>query len=86
MRHPTEGVLRRLIDEPAGVSDADRRHIEACPACRRALDGARADAQLVGSALATSGSADLDADAAWARLSTAAPYRAKLVLPSLPRG
>ena len=27
MRHPTEGVLRRLVDEPAGVADADRAHV-----------------------------------------------------------
>ena len=33
MRHPTDGTLRRLIDEPAGVPDADRAHIAACPTC-----------------------------------------------------
>ena len=27
MRHPTEGLLRRLVDEPAGVADADREHV-----------------------------------------------------------
>jgi hypothetical protein len=27
MRHPTEGVLRRLLDEPAGVADSDREHV-----------------------------------------------------------
>ena len=31
MRHPTEGVLRRLLDEPAGVADADRQHVAGCP-------------------------------------------------------
>jgi len=65
MRHPSEGVLRRLVDEPAGVPDDDRAHVASCPACLRALESARADAQLVGSALATSG--DVDTDAAWAR-------------------
>ncbi|SNR82980.1 hypothetical protein [Blastococcus mobilis] len=76
MRHPSEGVLRRLVDEPAGVTDDDRAHAAGCPTCLRALDGARADAQLVGAALATP-TADLDADAAWARLSTTttAPVR-----------
>ena len=31
MRHPTEGVLRRLLDEPAGVPDSDRKHVVDCP-------------------------------------------------------
>ena len=35
MRHPSEGVLRRLVDEPAGVTDADRAHVAGCPACLR---------------------------------------------------
>ncbi|RBY94655.1 hypothetical protein DQ244_05040 [Blastococcus sp. TBT05-19] len=71
MRHPTEGVLRRLVDEPAGVSDADRAHVAGCDTCLRALDEIRADAELVGAALATSGSSAVDTDAAWARFSTA---------------
>ena len=33
MRHPTEGVLRRLLDEPAGVADSDREHVAGCPQC-----------------------------------------------------
>ena len=75
MRHPSEGVLRRLVDEPAGVTDADRAHVTGCPACLRALDTARAEARLVGAALTTPGA--VDTDAAWARLSTtpAAPAR-----------
>ncbi|MDK3256685.1 hypothetical protein [Blastococcus capsensis] len=71
MRHPSEGVLRRLVDEPAGVTDDDRAHAASCPACLRALDSARADAELVGAALAPSGT--VDTDAAWARFSAAAP-------------
>ena len=74
MRHPTEGVLRRLVDEPAGVADADREHVAGCPTCLRALDTARADAQLVGSALAATSTSDIDTDAAWARLSTATAH------------
>ncbi|MGY1631631.1 hypothetical protein ACI784_07995 [Geodermatophilus sp. SYSU D01186] len=72
MRHPSEGVLRRLVDEPAGVTDADRAHVAGCPACLGALETARADAELVGSALAPAGSATVDTDAAWARLSATA--------------
>jgi hypothetical protein len=69
MRHPSEGVLRRLVDEPAGVTDDDRAHVAGCPTCLRALDSARADAQLVGAALATP-TTGLDANAAWTRLAT----------------
>lgn len=84
MRHPSEGVLRRLVDEPAGVTDDDRAHVADCPTCRRALDTARADAALVGSALAAPATRDLDTDAAWARLSStsAAPARPVAVRPS----
>src|SRR5687768_10756903 len=77
MRHPSEGVLRRLVDEPAGVTDDERAHVAGCATCLRDLDEARADAQLVGSALAAPATRDVDTDAAWARLSTAttAPVR-----------
>jgi RNA polymerase sigma-70 factor (ECF subfamily) len=76
MRHPTEGVLRRLLDEPAAVADSDRRHVAGCLHCLDALAAVRADAVLVGSALATGAAqaADgVDVTAAWRRLSTAAP-------------
>ena len=71
MRHPTEGALRRLLDDPAGVADADRRHVLDCPDCLDELASARADADLVGAALATGSSAGLDVAAAWRRLSSA---------------
>ena len=73
MRHPTEGVLRRLLDEPAGVADADREHVAGCPQCLGELAAMREDAALVDAALATEGGADVDVAAAWRRLSTAAP-------------
>ena len=74
MRHPSEGVLRRLVDEPAGVTDDERSHVAGCAGCRRDLDRMSADAHVVGSALAAR-HYDVDPDAAWARLSasTAAP-------------
>jgi hypothetical protein len=77
MRHPSEGVLRRLVDEPAGVTVDDRAHVAGCPTCLRALDSALADARLVGAALATPAAGAVDTDAAWARLSmtTTAPVR-----------
>ncbi|WNV76879.1 hypothetical protein [Geodermatophilus sp. DSM 44513] len=73
MRHPSEGVLRRLLDEPAGVSDADRRHVAGCPACLSGLAAAREDAALAGAALR----ADVATDpaAGWRRLSAAVPAR-----------
>ena len=73
MRHPTEGVLRRLLDEPAGVSDSDRRHVAGCPHCLGDLAAMRADAALVGAALATDGSAEVDVSAAWRRLAATLP-------------
>jgi hypothetical protein len=71
MRHPTDGTLRRLLDEPAGVADADRQHVVSCPTCLGDLDRVRADARLTGAALEARGAGDVDVDAAWARLSTA---------------
>jgi len=73
MRHPTEGVLRRLLDEPSGVADSDRQHVADCPQCLGGLAATREDAALVDAALATAGGVDVDVDAAWRRLSTAAP-------------
>ncbi len=69
MRHPTDGTLRRLLDEPAGVADADREHVAGCPACRSGLAAAQRDAALSRAALA----ADIavDVDAGWSRLSRA---------------
>ena len=44
MRHPTDGTLRRLLDEPAGVADADREHVAGCPVCLSGLAAAQQDA------------------------------------------
>jgi hypothetical protein len=72
MRHPTEGVLRRLLDEPVGVADSDREHVAGCSQCLGGLAAMREDAALVDAALATEGGAGVDVAAAWRRLSTAA--------------
>jgi hypothetical protein len=71
MHHPTEGVLRRLLDEPAGVASSDREHVADCPQCLGGLAAAREDALLVEATLATEGAANVDVPAAWQRLSTA---------------
>lgn len=75
MRHPTEGVLRRLVDEPLGVADADRAHVAGCATCLAGLEAARADSRAVAAALGDAVSRDVDVDAAWARLSAPAPAR-----------
>jgi hypothetical protein len=86
MRHPSEGVLRRLVDEPAGVTDDERAHVASCPTCLRGLDAVRGEAQLVGAALAPS-TTETDTDAAWARFSTTtAAAAARPAVPSAVRG
>lgn len=67
MRHPTDGTLRRLVDEPAGVADADREHVKGCAACLAALAVAREDAAATGTAMRVE--LDTDVDAGWQRLS-----------------
>jgi len=67
MRHPTDGTLRRLLDEPAGVADADREHAAGCPACLSRLAAAHADAAAAGAALDVE--LAVDVDSAWQRLS-----------------
>jgi hypothetical protein len=68
MRHPSEGVLRRLLDEPAGVADADREHVATCGVCLSGLAAVREDAALVEEALAMEGDAEVDVSAAWRHL------------------
>ena len=70
MRHPTDGTLRRLLDEPAGVADADREHVAGCPECLTGLAAAQQDAALTGAALQVD--LAVDVDAGWSRLSHAA--------------
>jgi len=69
MRHPTEGTLRRLVDEPAGVADADRQHVAGCPECLSGLAAAQEDASLTGAALDVR--LAVDVDTGWSRLSHA---------------
>jgi hypothetical protein len=70
MRHPTEGVLRRLLDEPAGVADADREHVRDCPVCLVGLAAAREDATSIATALRADRAGEPDVNTAWARLSS----------------
>ncbi|MEU6019867.1 hypothetical protein [Micromonospora sp. NPDC047134] len=66
MRHPSDGTLRRLLDEPAGVTDADRAHVANCPTCLSALAAARQDAAISAAALAEP--PQVDVEAGWQRL------------------
>src|SRR5918999_747077 len=66
MRHPTDGTLRRLLDEPAGVADDDRRQ-------RAALRCPRVAAVAVVALLAGAGAA---AAADWLQI-----FRAEQVAP-----
>src|SRR5688500_15348472 len=69
MRHPTDGTLRRLVDEPAGVADADRQHVASCAACLSGLTAAQRDAAAVGAVLTVEVAPDVEAG--WQRLSSA---------------
>jgi hypothetical protein len=82
MRHPTDGTLRRLVDEPVGVADPDRQHVAGCPVCLSALVAARDDARAAGAALGPDPATDVDA--AWLRLSraVAAPERPRAAVPA----
>src|SRR3954469_23854247 len=71
MRHPTDGVLRRLLDEPSGVADADREHVSSCDQCLAEFAVVQQDAVSVTTALASEPVPALDVDAAWQRLSAA---------------
>lgn len=69
MRHPTEGTLRRLLDEPAGVADTERQHVAGCATCLSALAAVQQDASAAGAALDLDVAPDVDAG--WRRLSRA---------------
>jgi hypothetical protein len=69
MRHPTDGTLRRLVDEPAGVADADREHVASCSVCLSALAAAQKDAAATHAVLDVDVTTDVDM--AWRRLSHA---------------
>jgi len=67
MRHLTEGVVRRLVDDPAGVAEVNREHLANCPLCQSELAAAQEDAAVAGEALAVDLTTDVDRG--WSRLS-----------------
>lgn len=69
MPHPTDGTLRRLLDEPVGVADVDRAHVAGCPGCLSRLAATQQDAAVAAAALYVETAADVDTG--WQRLSHA---------------
>lgn len=67
MRHVSDGVLRRLQEEPYAVPDAAGRHLETCGRCR-ASSGQIAEDAALASRLLTAQPDTTDTDAAWAQL------------------
>lgn len=63
MTHLAEGAVRRFLDEPAAVSDADQGHLTGCPRCREILAQARDDRDLAARALGADAVPDAAADA-----------------------
>ena len=82
MRHPSDGTLRRLIDEPDGVTDMDREHVASCAECLSGLADAQQDAALTAAALALDVAPDVDA--AWQRLVTASGDAERAKVPAVP--
>jgi hypothetical protein len=80
MRHPTEGTLRQLVDEPAGVADADREHVATCPTCLSGLAAVQEDAALTGAALGVVFTPDVDTG--WRRLSHAVAVDGRRQVPA----
>lgn len=53
MRHVSDGLLRRVVDDPLILGAADRRHVDACEACRARLAAMVDDSQAVSRLLST---------------------------------
>ena len=49
--HLSDGTLRRTLDEPHALDAVRRRHLDACPRCRRRADALRADSDRVAAVL-----------------------------------
>jgi hypothetical protein len=67
MRHVSDGVLRRLQEEPYAVPDAAGRHLETCGRCRASSAQIAEDAARASRLLAVP-PVTADIDAAWAQL------------------
>lgn len=86
MRHVPDGALRRHIDEPFAVSDAQIHHLESCDRCRVRRLRIAENATLAGR-LMVAPDAAVEAGQAWASLrrSSDGPNRPGAALTKLPR-
>jgi hypothetical protein len=50
-RHPSQSVLRQILDEPGVVPEPDRTHAASCATCRRHSEAMAADAAVAAAAL-----------------------------------
>lgn len=64
MAHLSDGVLRRMYDEPLAVTELARGHFNGCDACQRRFSGIAATARAVQDALGAR-AVTVDADAAF---------------------
>lgn len=83
MTHLSDGLLRRMLDEPLAAGDAEREHYGSCDACRsRAADFGR-DAEAVARLLAVP-ELEVAPAAVLPRVRAALPARSRFALPRLP--
>jgi hypothetical protein len=81
--HPSDGTLRRSLDEPVAVNAAAREHVGTCARCAGRLRRMHANAASIGTMLASPGPA-VDVAAARARLARAEVATAGGVAAPLP--
>ncbi|HEY8672510.1 MAG TPA: hypothetical protein VIM76_02015 [Candidatus Dormibacteraeota bacterium] len=72
--HPSDGTLRRSLDEPVALDPRARRHLASCPRCAKRLETMQADAAGV-FAMFAAPDPSIDLDAARARLANAETSR-----------
>jgi hypothetical protein len=75
VRHVPDGKLRRLVDEPLAIADADIGHVARCDRCRRRHHEIRRNAAEAASMLSRPHPMP-DLDAAWRSFTTPAPTAA----------
>jgi hypothetical protein len=83
--HPSDGALRRALDEPASLADANRRHVAGCVRCQQVMERASADRDYA-HALLTLDSTPDDTDLAtqWGRLSDAVAVPSQPLAEAMP--
>jgi hypothetical protein len=72
--HPTDGALRRALDEPASLPDVDREHLATCAQCQQTLADATADRDYTQALLSGNvavADTDQSLDAQWQQLRAA---------------